>query len=550
MKDNKVVSFRKSSEELLGYAYKKIEKKQYVNALSILKNANEQDPDNVDVLVEMAEIYGMMGMAEKANAYAYYAMLQKPNKESLYILGANYLKSYQYETGRRFLDRLIAEYPEDEYADFAGEILANIDSSETLTDEMRLLRLSDKGKHLIEAGNYKKAIRLYRRLYDINSEATYIKNNLALSYFYDNEEQRAIALCKEVLEENPYDIYANCNLILFYYKTRQEKQLALQKKKLARLQPSYHEEYIKMVATYCEMDEHEMVTAHLEQMMQLHQMDTKALYLLAAASYNLGSRSKAIDILSDMLKIDEFNYIAHFYLKAIKAQNPILKMEYYMQIPFLAILDSIKQIKELVALDGQELQSGWDKDDMMVTIWGLYYGDDGLKRLCVNLLATIGEEDCENILREYLFKIGENDDVKKEVFSALQFMGAKQPYIAFFSGTVVEVNVSLVESDFKHLSPRDQKTIAILKDQMQKRLSDSLAQEGIALLLQLLEEDGLFACSSNEALAACIEYMIRVAHNKPGSQTELAEAYGIEPDMMEQYLQALDDIIQGSALDK
>ena len=408
MGENKIVSFSKSSDELLGYAYKKIEKQQYVNALSILKNANEQDPSNVDVLVEMAEIYGMMGMSDKANACAYYAMLKKPNKESLYILGANYLKSYQYETGRRFLDRLVKEYPEDEYAEFAQEILTNMDANSLLTDEMRMLKLSDKGKRLIEAGKYKKAIRLYQRLYDINGEATYIKNNLALSYFYDNEEKMAIALCKEVLDENPYDIYANCNLILFYYKTKQKKPLEGQKKKLIRLQPSYHEEYIKLVATYCEMEEHDMVIKYLEEMMQLHPVDSKTMFLLAAANYNLGRRSKALNIFSDMLKLNEYNYIAYYYLKAAQGENPVLKIEYYMQIPFLAILDSIKEVKDLITLSPDALEQRWNRDAMMVTIWGLHYGDDGLKKLCVNLLAAIGDQDCESILREYLFILFSN----------------------------------------------------------------------------------------------------------------------------------------------
>lgn len=543
MSNKKVVAFGRSSEELLSYAYKKIEKKDYVGALAILKNANEQEPENVDVLLEMAELYGLLGYTEKANACAYYAMLKKPNKESLYILGANYLKSYQYETGKRFLTKLVKEYPQDEYADFAQEILTNIDTNDVLTDEMRMLRLSDKGKHLIEAGKYKKAVRLYQRLNDINDSATYIKNNLALSYFYDNEEQMAIELCKEVLSDNPYDVYANCNLVLFYYKTKQEFQLQQQLKRLKRLQPNYNEEYIKMVATFCEMDEHEAVLKYLEQLQQRQMLEAKTLYLLAAANYNVGKVSKAIDILSNILKMDEFNYISYYYLKVIKSEVPPLKMEYYMQIPFLAILDSIKKVKQLMVLSKEDLLKDWTRDDMMVAIWGLYYGDDGLKKLCVNLLASVGDEDCETVLREFLFRINERDEVKKEVFSALQFMGAEQPYIAFFSDTVVEVNVSLVESDIKNLSSRDHRVIALIKEKVGERMSEQMAEEGLSLFLQIVEKDRLSQCNNSNALAACIEYLLRIKHENELAKTDLSKVYGASMQTINRYLNQIDKII-------
>lgn len=542
--EEKIVTFQKSSDELLNYAFKKLEKNQYVNALAILRNALQHDPKNGDILLEMANIYTHMGEYADANLCAYYANALEASDEALYLLGTNYLKCYQYENGRRFLEKLIVQFPGSEFANYADEVLENMEDDHVVTDEMRLLKLSEKGKRFIEDGKYKKAIRLYTMLNRIDGDAAYIKNNLALSYFYDKQSKKAIELCKEILSKNGYDVYANCNLTLFYYKTKQKGPLTVQLKRLERLDPTFSEEYMKLVATYCEMGEHEQVIRYLNKMLGVTPMDKKCMYLLAAAHYNLGQRSKALSILTEMLKLDEHNYIAYYYAKMVTAQNPLLRMDYYMQIPFLAILDSIKRIKELVLLRREDLKKRWSKENKLITVWGLSYGDNSLKRLCINILGNIGGLECEKILKKYLFCLDERDELKKEAFSALRFMGAKQPYAAFYCGNVVEVNVSVVDNRLSRLGNRDKMVLGLIKRHMAERYDDKVLSNAMDFWMNFLTIDELTGKKHAGAIAACVEYFTCAANQIKVTKGELAKRYGASVSTINRYLDAFDTIME------
>ena len=66
---NNIVEFDVGAGKLLNIAYKKIDKSEYLNAVPILKKALKEDPQNVDVLLELSLAYSRMDMVDKSNEY-------------------------------------------------------------------------------------------------------------------------------------------------------------------------------------------------------------------------------------------------------------------------------------------------------------------------------------------------------------------------------------------------------------------------------------------------------------------------------------------------
>ena len=68
-------------------------------------------------------------------------------------------------------------------------------------------------------------------------------------------------------------------------------------------------------------------------------------------------------------------------------------------------------------------------------------GGDDAKQTVVRVLRRIADAKAEEMLRRWLLRRDESDDVKNWVLYGLHEMGAEQPYLAYLSGKVTEVRM-------------------------------------------------------------------------------------------------------------
>lgn len=541
--DNNIVEFRVGVDKLLNIAYKKVDKSEYIHAIAILKKALDEDPSNVDVLLELASVYSKINMIDKSNRYAYLALCADHNEISLYNLGNNFLKMHMYNVGIEYFDRLLDMYPDGDYAEYVEMIIERLEEDDVTGRELRLLDITQKGKSYIEEGRYKKAIRLFTMVGYIAPKQTFIKNNLAMAYFYDSQPDKAIKICKEVVSKNRYDVYANCNLALFYHRQNKKSELNSQIEKMSKLKPVSHEEFVKIISIYCELKYHQDVIRMVKQSSAIYTMDTTYMFFLAAANYNLGNVNKALSAYRDILKIDEDNYVAYYYLKSISSLMKPKYIDYYNQLPIVGVIDCIKRIKGLMNMTKEELLVNWTEENRLTVMWGLRYKDDGVKRLCISILSVVDNMDSERVLKEALFSISMSDDIKKDVLANLQFMGIPQPYPAYFAGDILNVKVSVSTIEDGNTLSRPQKVIDVFKECIPKDYDTDIIKECIEMYVLILNMGMDRGFRSTNALCAVIEYSVCQMFGTECTKIDVAKRYKTTLKTINAYIEKLAEVI-------
>lgn len=541
--DKNIVEFDVGVDRLLNIAYKKIDKSEYVNAVSILKKALVEDPENVDVLLELASVYSKMNMIDKSNRFAYLALDLKHNEMSLYLLGNNFLKLHMYDQGIEYFNRIIDIYPDGDYADYVELVIDRLEDKEVTGRELKLLNLTQKGKKYLENEEYDKAIKLFSRVSMAVPEHTFIKNNLAMAYFYDKQTEKSIKLCKEVIATSRYDIYANCNLALFYHRLNKKHELNKQLDKLLKLEPVTQEEYLKIISIYCEMKRHEDVIRVVKQAGMVYSYDITYMYFLAAANYNLGNVNKALSIYHDIIKIDEDNFEAYYYIKAINSLMKPKSIDYYNQLPMVAVIDCVKQIKAMMDMTREELVKNWTEENRLIAMWGLRYRDDGVKRLCISILSVVDDEDSKRALKEALFSTSMSDEVKKDILANLQFMGVPQPYPAYFAGDILNVKVSVSTIDNTKSLEKPQKAIDIFKNGIRGEEDPDMLKECIEMYVLILNMGMDVNFRSTNALCAVIEMSVCEMNAIEYDKGDIIKRYKTTAKTFDAYCQKLSDIL-------
>ncbi|MBQ9625186.1 MAG: hypothetical protein IJR47_03670 [Clostridia bacterium] len=534
-KGSNIVQFEVDANKLLNFAYKKIDKSDYLNALPILKKALNEDKENVDVLLELAFLYSRVNILDMSNKYAYEALKLEHNESSLYIIGNNFLKMHKYDTGLVYYKRLLDMYPDGEYADYVDMVVERIEDKETTGRELKLLNLTHKGKGYIEKEQYHRAIRLFSLLSSIEPDQAFIKNNLAMAYFYNKQYDKAIKLCKEILSTNKYDVYTNCNLALFYYKIKDKIELKKQVEKLSKLKPFTQEEFVKLITTYCELKCHEEVNKTVKQAITVYSCDITYMFFLAVANYNIGNVNKALSYYRDILRLDELNYNAHYYIKAINSLMKPKKIDYYNQLPVAAIIDCVKRLKALAEATDEALHKMWSPKDRMIVSWGLKYNDDSIKRISINILEAVGDENSINDLLNGLFSINISDDVKKDILAALRLLDVKQPYSAYFGGDILDVKVSVAAINRDSDLVRPQKAIDLFHDSLTDEYDSDLIKECVDMYIMILNSGFDKEFKSLNALCAVIEMSVRELFKKPFERTELIKRYHTTEETVDKY---------------
>ncbi len=109
-------------------------------------------------------------------------------------------------------------------------------------------------------------------------------------------------------------------------------------------------------------------------------------------------------------------------------EGQIPKVSYQYQLPFEQQIQKLEQHGKIVAEKikyNPMLRSSF--------CWALNYGDDKTKPLCSRYLVGLQIEEVEQVLRNFLLKPNEKDELKRMALFILFQMGADGPYQAMIA---------------------------------------------------------------------------------------------------------------------
>ena len=548
---NKVLSFNQPAEFFVKKAEKHADAGKLIEALQMYRQVLGMEPHNIEYLLCIAQIYSEMGLyAESNDVLLKIARFGNTPTECLFALGCNYMGMKNYALADEAFEQYLAIDPEGEYVAEIDELFDILDEEESyeegLHDVNRQMLIDEayKGKQFLDKGDYKSAIDHLEKVVKRDNTMYSAKNNLALSYFFDGQKQKAIRTALHVIEAQHLNLHACCNLAFFYsdlgdYERAEEYISKIEK--IGDIQP---EDMHKVALTYCELGYHDNAYKWFAKIANLQPYDIRILHFCGLAAYNHSLYNEARGCFVRILKIDPNNCLASYYLKKVKdaSKNGAGKIfEYVYQVQFDEIKHRIKYLNDCLKKKHHSLNEQWNNDEYFksVIMWGLHYGDEYIKKIVIEIMCMFSDDHVEEEFRSFLLKSTETDEIKNDIFIYLKRMGAKEPYIAYIKGAIAEVRVGNVADEIENIPKPYAAALSCFIRNAQYRYGDDFVTSGVEIMAALAKEkndDGVWI-KKPEALAGALECYVSGLFDSISRplEKELAKVYGIGFDIINEY---------------
>jgi len=546
-KTAKIIPFEQDGEFYYKKALRYAENKNYYNALFYYRKALSKEPYNKEFLLSLAEIYTEMCYYQESNRVLF---IVSHNNEDIdpdfyFGLGCNFMGMHEYKRAEDAFETYLQLDPEGQYSEDVYDMLEAIQSHEMLnyenefknnqTKTSELLALAQNGKILLDNGKYDEAINVFHEVIDEEPNFIYVKNNLSLAYFMNGQHEDAVSIAKEVLKEDDKNVHAVCNMALFYNSDRSLGNFEEALERLKKLKPNADEydDLLKIATTYCELGMDKYAYVYLKKALKLKPFSKKLLHYTAVACFNLGSINNALEYWEDILKIEPLNIVAMHYkshaLNVINGKKHTFRLAYNYQTPSDEIMARIKKLKDLINLDVNSLKHKWenDTDFYYLVLWGLEYKDVTIKKAMLNFIASMNDKKAECVIRDFVLKRNETDEIKKEAFAFLKQMGAKEPYLAYVDGNIVEVKVNIYDKPANNMPKSYKAVMDYFIETMHGRIDDQYVNEAISVWEKYIKSYNkrLPAIQNKEAWAAAVEYYVLKNNQHRVTKKEVADYY-------------------------
>ncbi|MEA5002836.1 MAG: tetratricopeptide repeat protein [Christensenella sp.] len=553
----KILEFNKPADFYSRTAQKMTESSNYLGALSMMRHALEKDKDNAEYTMQMAEILTGLGKYEESNSLLFDLLLHSDElrNECFFGMGCNFIGLNDFEKAQESFEKYMDEDPYGEFADEIEDFLMLFDDAMEYEDQLledakerEYQKLAQEGKRLLDDGNYEQAVKVLRKIDTNNPELLFAKNNLALSYYCIKELDLAVDAAKSVLSIDKSNIHANCNMAIFLTEKGEMKKADEYLAAALRQPLEVQDDIFKAAITLCELKRHADALKYLTNFLSTSPYDEKALFFAGIASYNLKRYPDAVKYLTDITKLDPGDSVAAYYVSHVKAamedETLFEEVGYIYQVPPKEARNRMKYLNDCIKLPEQVFHGMWQNDKKLndVILWGLEYGDLFIKRAVAEIVGGFGGEKAEHVLRRYILRRNQPDEVKNDIFVILKRMKAAEPYVAYFNGGVVEVKVGMADAEkgagYKEL-------FDLLVAKTKEHYSDNMAGKAAGLLKKYKEigHGEAYIAEPNE-FAAAITFVVLYFSEMTQEPSAVAKIYGADVDRMSGMVMDIINVIE------
>lgn len=251
---SKVVPFLQDSHYFYERGLKAYRERNLSVAVKMFERALHLNNRDEDVLLQLAMTYTELSEYEKSNKLLQY-ILDEINPHFVagyYFIANNYAHLGLFQEAYKYALTYEQEDEEGEFQDENDELLEMlaIEGEEAITDQDDLIVKQEVAKSYLEKGQFQEAISELQELIHQYPEFWSAYNNLALAHFYLGEVEEASRYLSLVLERNPGNLHALCNLLVFYFYERKDEDVEQLVRKLSNIHPILAEHRYKLGATF------------------------------------------------------------------------------------------------------------------------------------------------------------------------------------------------------------------------------------------------------------------------------------------------------------
>jgi len=394
-----------------------MERGDMAEGIRYLRKAAQTAKNDGAYAVELAKALSAVSQYDQSNLI-YLKLLAKGVKESKCCFGLSqnlyFLNDLEHSLYylNLFMDKYSDGYiddDEEEYIEIVEEDGERGDFNIVYPPEKR-----DMGEVLSAALSYMKsgmlvkAENLFSTVPKGNPDYLYARNYMALCRFFLNDFTGVEEYCSEVFEADPDNVFALCTLASMSHFLQRSTRTQYYLDRILSIKTEDLTDLFKIATTLCEIKEHELGLKYLKKLRSLKPYDINIMFLIALAYYNTKDLKSSITMFLEILKLNERNHAAKYYLRLI---NQIIRegdiekgffqpLEYVCQVPYGEMLARVKAIKELTA-DKVRRQVD-DPQFLELCDWSFTIDDYKLHGTLIRKLSTVMNDRIIEFFREKL----------------------------------------------------------------------------------------------------------------------------------------------------
>lgn len=378
----------------------------------------------------------------------------------------------------------------------------------------------------MDSGRFDRACQILQAVPASQAGTPYVRNNLAMACYGLGQTDKALELTRQVLANEPENVPAICNMATFLSGSGRAEEAVPYLDLLDSISPGSDEKRFQIAALFCELGQHDRAYRHMHAYNSLCQRNVQSLFSEAVAACNTGRGTQAVQLLTEVRRIEESRIVADYYLQllnqALRDDAPLPQLSYVYALPSEETLRLHSRLNEYLRLDNTDLYSRWqdDADFEQLLLWMVKHGDENVRLACLALIQGFGDRKAEEMLRGFLLMRTLPDTLKQEIGAHLAAMDVTGPLPVSLGG---ELNMVAWEDGGSSAAP-DPDRAAELAREVAVQLERPDAGEGAAALLR--QSAGRAALREPAASAAAALWVAAGSAGTPLSLEETARQCG------------------------
>ena len=413
--DSKVVTFERNADYLRQRAMRNRREGKNIDALELMRQALEREPDNAGYALDLANLCAEMGLYEQTNRILMRAMAKgNAPKDCLYPMANNLYHRGDISRAERLLRAYIESGAQGERAEEASRVLSEIECArESMRPTDRKLahaaRIINQACDAMRAGNAALGERLFRKSIALRDVSPEVHALLALALLMrrqwresQDEIERGLRMLREKPDARPVKTLCVSAQVLSYLgKTDEAREMA---RSALNLEADEAEARIRL-NVLCEMEMHAEARTAVEAIIREQPYDKQLLHISSVAAYNTDAPDfETAKGWQRIARLDPADPVSAYFLKAAENGSlPPRPLDYAYHLPKEEMSERIHYLNECFQGGTRSMAEAWNHDARFREIleWGLALDQEELTKTSLTVLAGIEDDEARMLVRVY-----------------------------------------------------------------------------------------------------------------------------------------------------
>lgn len=551
----KVVSIDRSAAYVHARAMKNRRDNNPIDALELLRQAVNQEPENTEYRLDLAEMLCEMGCHDQSTRILLDLLAADGQLDECYYgLALNQLGSNELESARRALAIYRKKTNDNGVFTDAGNLLAEINLYEELNRPTgrktnRAGRIAARACDALRSDDFDKACRLFERSLDMKPDQDEMRGLYAVALKMRGDEDRALQEAFASVSLPQPGVRALCSASQVFKLCKMDDAAAELARRAIAERPAGLELRL-LILTLGELGMHAEAADAVRLALQELPHDKTLLHMRAVALHKSGADdSRAASYWHRILRIDPEDTIAAFYRDAA-ADGKLSKynLDYGYQVPGNEYRMRLIWIAEQLGQGMEHALEMWRTDQRFrrLLVWAVATGNESCGRAAVMVIASAGDAESESVIRQLLYRGDVPMLVKFHALLFLRLRGADMqklmpPDADLQDGLMPEAEDMLAEM------PVGERQLVRFADEVLSMHYDINARSALALMWRAYREGirgsrDVLVCTQEAAAALAWNYLLQ--HGKKASPAKLSRQFGCRQRRMIFYAQRMAAVLE------